>query len=262
MTESVKSTPGGEWLDALEIGVLGPEDKVAALGVLTRGMRDNPVHVAAFGDDAQRRQERLHRVFGGAYEAMGWQANMLAARGPDGTIAGVCGAMPPGGCRLGPGKQLSLMPRMLSSGPRASLRAARWLGAWAKRDPEERHWHLGPIAVDAHLQGMGVGSKLMEVFCARVDTAGEDAYLETDKPANVRFYERFGFEVIGEQEVLGVPNWFMLRNKTAALRKEKADEGCARELQEPARQPLEESGQRPGPYLVPRREEDRLRDRP
>ena len=211
MTESLKSTLGGEWLDALEIGALCPEDREAALGVITRGMRDNPVHVAAFGGDPELRQARLLRVFGGAFDAMGWQANMLAARGPDGTIVGLCGALPPGRCQLGPGKQLRLMPRMLSTGPLASLRAARWLDAWAKRDPEGRHWHLGPIAVDAHLQGMGVGSKLMEVFCARVDAAGEDTYLETDKPANVRFYERFGFEVVGEQEVLGVPNWFMLR---------------------------------------------------
>ena len=30
-------------------------------------------------------------------------------------------------------------------------------------------------------------------------------------PENVRFYERFGFEVIGEEEVLGNSNWFMLR---------------------------------------------------
>jgi hypothetical protein len=44
-----------------------------------------------------------------------------------------------------------------------------------------------------------------------MDAAGEDAYLETDKPINVRFYERFGFEVVGEQEVFGVTNWFILR---------------------------------------------------
>ena len=52
---------------------------------------------------------------------------------------------------------------------------------------------------------------MMRVFCARMDAAGEDAYLETDKPINVRFYQRFGFEVVGEQQVLGVTNWFMLR---------------------------------------------------
>ncbi len=52
---------------------------------------------------------------------------------------------------------------------------------------------------------------MMQVFCAQMDAAREDAYLETDKPENVRFYERFGFEVVGEQEVLGVTNYFMLR---------------------------------------------------
>jgi ribosomal protein S18 acetylase RimI-like enzyme len=48
-----------------------------------------------------------------------------------------------------------------------------------------------------------------------MDAAGEDAYLETDKPENVRFYERFGFEVVGEQEVIGVPNWYMARRPDA-----------------------------------------------
>jgi hypothetical protein len=51
----------------------------------------------------------------------------------------------------------------------------------------------------------------MRAFCARMDAAGEDAYLETDKPANVRFYERFGFKVVGGEEVIGVANWFMMR---------------------------------------------------
>jgi len=87
----------------------------------------------------------------------------------------------------------------------------KWLGAWSKHDLEERHWHLGPVAVDAHLQGKGIGSKLMQAFCAQMDAVGEVAYLETDKESNVRFYERFGFEVVGEEEVLGVPNWFMIR---------------------------------------------------
>jgi len=199
------------WLDGLEIGALGPADAGAALGVLARGMRDNPVHVAVFGDDSEVRQERIHRLFEGAFDAMDWRANMLAARGADGTIVGVCGALPPGGCRLDLGQQLRVMPRLFSNGLRVAVRAMRWLGAWAKQDPDERHWHLGPISVDAHLQGRGIGSKLMQVFCARVDAAGEEAYLETDKPVNVRFYERFGFEVVGEQTVLGVPNWFMIR---------------------------------------------------
>jgi len=100
---------------------------------------------------------------------------------------------------------------VLALGPRSAGRTMKWLGTWSKHDPEKRHWHLGPVAVDVHLQGRGIGSMLMRAFCERMDAAGEDAYLETDKPENVRFYERFGFEVVGEEEVIGVANWFMMR---------------------------------------------------
>jgi hypothetical protein len=37
------------------------------------------------------------------------------------------------------------------------------------------------------------------------------AYLETDRPENVRLYEKFGFVTTSEALVLGTPNWFMQR---------------------------------------------------
>jgi ribosomal protein S18 acetylase RimI-like enzyme len=194
-----------------EIGALDASEVGEALGVISRGMRDNPIHIAAFGEDPERRQKSLHRFFAAVFAVMGLQENMLVARGGDGTIVGVIGMMPPGHRLPGPGQKLRMLPSVLRNGPRAAGRTMTWLGAWGKHDPDERHWHLGPVAVDAHLQGMGIGSKLMRVFCAQMDAGGEDAYLETDKPKNVRLYERFGFEVVGEEEVLGVPNWFMLR---------------------------------------------------
>ena len=199
-------------VEGFEVGALDASEVGEALGVLARGMRDNPVHVAAFGGDPARREKDLQRLFGAAFAVMGLHEHMLVARAGDGRIVGVCGMMPPGDCRPGSGRQLRMLPGLLRIGPRAAGRTMRWMGAWAKRDPDGRHWHLGPVAVDAHLQGAGIGSKLMRVFCARMDAAGEDAYLETDKPENVGFYERFGFEVLGEAEVLGLPNWFMLRN--------------------------------------------------
>ena len=213
MTESLRRTSSGKWLDTLEIGALGPGDAEQVVGVLSRGMRDNPVHVAVYGEDPERRLERLRRIFGTAFHGMDWQRYMLAARSADGAIVGVCGILPPGNCLPTPAQQLRMLPGMLQNGPRATYRTLRWLGAWSKHHPKEHHWHLGPVAVDAGLQRRGVGSLLMEVFRAQVDASGEEAYLETDKPGNVRFYERFGFEVIGEQDVLGVPNWFMLRRR-------------------------------------------------
>ena len=200
-------------LDRLEIGALDASEVGEALGVISRGMRDNPIHIAAFGEDPERRKKSLQRFFGAAFAVMGLQKHMLVARSEDGNIMGVMGMMPPGDCLPGPGQKLRMLPSLLANGPRAAGRTMSWLAAWGKRDPEERHWHFGPLAVDAHLQGKGIGSKLLRVFCARMDAAGEVAYLDTDKLINVRLYERFGFEVVGEQEVLGVPNYFMLRRQ-------------------------------------------------
>lgn len=205
-----KITNRRAWLDWLEVGALDDSEIEEVLDVLSRGMRDNPLHVAAFGEDPEHRRRRFRRLIAAAFSVRDF-SHTLVARREDGVIVGVCGMLPPGDCVPDFGQRLRLVPTLLSMGPRVVGRAMRWMGAWQKHDPDERHWHLGPLAVDAHLQGEGVGSRMMQVFCAQMDAAHEDAYLETDKPENVRFYERFGFEVVGEQEVLGVTNWFMLR---------------------------------------------------
>ncbi len=205
-----KITNQRAWLDWMEIGAFDASEIEEVLDVLARGMRDNPLHVAAFGEDPERRRRSFRRLMAAAFSIRDF-SHTLVARREDGVIVGVCGMMPPGNCLPDFRQRLRLLPTLLSIGPRAVGRTMRWLAVWEKHDPEERHWHLGPLAVDAHLQGMGVGSRMMQVFCAQMDAAREDAYLETDKPQNVRFYERFGFKVVGEQEVLGVTNCFMLR---------------------------------------------------
>ena len=46
-------------LDLVEIGALSAMERDAALGVLSRGMRDNPLHVRVFGNDPDVREQRL-----------------------------------------------------------------------------------------------------------------------------------------------------------------------------------------------------------
>lgn len=204
-------TDGFAWLDRLEIGALDLSELEEALEVVARGMRDDPLTVAAFGDDPERRRQGFRRFLGGAAKALGWGPNMLVARDADGEIVGVCNAMLPGECLSSPSQRRRLLRSLRPDDPRAAGRLVRGLDVWARQDPKHRHRHLGPLVVDAHLQGKGVGSLLMRVFCAQMDAACEDTYLGIDKPESVRFCGRFGFEVVGEEEVLGVTTWFMLR---------------------------------------------------
>jgi predicted N-acetyltransferase YhbS len=97
------------------------------------------------------------------------------------------------------------------SGPDVSQKAAEMMAEWDRRAPDGKHWHLGPVAVEPGMKGLGIGSRMIERFCAMMDDSNEMAHLETDQLDNVRLYERFGFEAVGEGLVIGVPNWFMIR---------------------------------------------------
>jgi GNAT superfamily N-acetyltransferase len=92
------------------------------------------------------------------------------------------------------------------------MRALAELDASAPREP---HWHLSLLGVDPDRQGEGIGSALLRPVLERCDHGRRPAYLETSKPANLRFYARHGFAVRDEVELRGgLRVWTMLRAPT------------------------------------------------
>jgi GNAT superfamily N-acetyltransferase len=59
-------------------------------------------------------------------------------------------------------------------------------------------WYLGSLGADCFRQGQGRGSLLMKEVLPRCDADGVLAYLESSSPQNIPFYQRHGFEVMGE----------------------------------------------------------------
>jgi ribosomal protein S18 acetylase RimI-like enzyme len=182
----------------------------AAVEVIARGMRDNPVHLAAYGTDPVRRLQYHARLVRALLKAKPTTRLLGATR--EGILVAVAAEAPAGTCQPTPRQLLRMLPQLALLGPKAALRVRAWINAWAEHDPAEPHVHLGPVAVDAHLQGGGIGTILMREHCRWLDETQQAGYLETDKPANVGFYDRFGYEVVGQAQVLGVPNWFMRRS--------------------------------------------------
>jgi ribosomal protein S18 acetylase RimI-like enzyme len=90
-------------------------------------------------------------------------------------------------------------------------RKSYWQNEWARHDPLEQHWHLGPVGVLPSHQGKGIGTKLLSRFCQEVDACLSPAYLETDTDKNVQFYKSFGFEVVKEAEIFDIKNRYMWR---------------------------------------------------
>jgi len=202
---------GMESLENVEVRPIEGKDLQTAALVAARGMRDNPLHVAAIGDDPERRVRVLQRVFSWLLALSGRPT--LGAWDGD-RLVGVAGSAEPGRCQPSLREGVRLAPAMVMAGG-AAPRIARWFSAWGKYDPDRAHSHLGPVAVDLDLQGRGIGSLLLTAYCRRLDEAGVLSYLETDKTENVRLYERFGFVVTAEADVIGVKNWFMTRQASS-----------------------------------------------
>lgn len=75
------------------------------------------------------------------------------------------------------------------------------------------HWYLNVLGVEPSLQGKGHGSALVGHKLEDIDQQGIPAYLETSLAKNVKFYEKLGFQVIKEGNILEteVYQYFMLR---------------------------------------------------
>lgn len=199
-------------MQGLDIRDLKPNELDDGARLLGRGMSENPANVRAFGiQNEARRSRALARFFVPVLRGLYRRGLILGAFRAD-ILIGVCGMARPGLCQPPFVEKLKVIPAVVfGNRVGATLRVLRWVGEWAARDLSEPHWHLGPVAVDSHLQGRGIGGAMLAQFCARMDDCAALSYLETDKSENVHFYQKFGFSVIAEAEILGIPNWFMSR---------------------------------------------------
>jgi ribosomal protein S18 acetylase RimI-like enzyme len=200
-----------------------------AARLVGRGMRDNPSDVRIFRmPDAERRSQAMARFFMPVLHGL-FRRGLILGAFRDNGLVGVCGMARPGLCQPTPLEKLRVLPSVVSGNPVwTSLRVLTYVREWARHDPSEPHWHLGPVAVEPVLQGQGIGSAMLGDFSTRMDDGCALSYLETDKSENVLFYQRFGFTVVAEAEVLGVPNWFMSRPARAMREGGRFQDGISR----------------------------------
>jgi ribosomal protein S18 acetylase RimI-like enzyme len=92
----------------------------------------------------------------------------------------------------------------------------KWLDEIDKIHPTEAHYYLEYIAVDPKYQGKGFGSFILKHLINKADEQGVGCYLENANPRNLAFYQRFGFQVTIEKEIIGIPSWFMWRPPSKA----------------------------------------------
>jgi ribosomal protein S18 acetylase RimI-like enzyme len=170
--------------------------------VLSISMLDNPLHVAVFQDSSENSRIEIENDF---FELLSEKPGIVFVAKEKQKIIGITRM---NSCT---GKDAVNDKTESKDENDIDWRREVWLNEWARQDPKDQHWHLGPIGVLPTHQGVGVGSMLMERFCSEVDACMASAYLETDKDVNVEFYKEFGFKTISESMIFGVKNWYMLR---------------------------------------------------
>lgn len=190
----------------ISISVLRSDQTAAAACIFARAFVTSPLNAAAFGTAALSANEAFFRS---GLAVM--KGTKLVAIENSRIVGAIHWANSPG-CQLSGVEKLRAIPAMVKAfGLGSAIKVISWLSAWSKHDPCEPHAHLGPIAVDPGDQGRHIGHKLMDCYCGEIDRTCAVGYLETDRPENVGFYKRFGFEVMATMSILGVINYFMRR---------------------------------------------------
>ena len=179
---------------------------------LSRAFYDDPVSVWMLPDD-ERRREQLATFFGAVTRYHHLPNGGVLVAGDEGRIGAAALWDPPGTWQQSRLTQLRLMLALaLPFGRRLSAAAA--IGELlVANHPDEPHWYLAVIGSDPAVRGRGFGQAVMAPQLQRCDEQHCAAYLESSKAENVPYYERFGFEVIGEFHLPdgGPTLWRMLR---------------------------------------------------
>lgn len=180
---------------------------VAALSdTLGRAFFDDPV-MGWMLPDANARRRKLHRLFASLtrHHYLTNGGVEVVADGAGG-IGGAALWAPPGKWRQTRLEELRSMPGLLLTFGGSVRRGMVAEESMKANHPEEPHWYLAVIGSDPAVRGAGYGQALMNSRLDRVDAEHAPAYLESSKPDNVPYYERFGFEVTGEVALPGGPS--------------------------------------------------------
>jgi len=177
---------------------------------LSLAFHDDPVMQWLFGD-APPRPVRYLRPFFRTEGARHLRHQQVF------TVDGTPGAAywdPPGHWKTSPIDILRLAPLMARGMGARTLKALRGLGRMeAAHAKHPEHYYLAVLGTRPDRQGAGLGSALVAPVLGRCDTEGVGAYLESSKEANIPFYRRHGFEVVGEVEFPSGPTiWPMWRD--------------------------------------------------
>ncbi len=196
---------------ALAISRLDARELQDAAALLGRAFRENAMNRAVVGGSARARERSNTAGMRAVLPLVLRRGCVIAAR-LDSRLAGALVALPPGVVTVGRPSWLAMLRLLAAQRPRVAGRWSAVAEALQLHRPLAPHAYLATLGVEPQLQQVGAGRALLAHWLGEVDALAQRAYLETDSTANVAWYERFGFAVRAELEVLGVTVHLMERS--------------------------------------------------
>jgi len=181
------------------VGVLPSGLEWAAAGALAASHADYPSFRRVFPNPARR--GRALRPFFAATVRDAMRFGVVRAALTGSKVLTVAVWLPPGAFPWTARRKLTAMPyllRVLAADPRHFSKFTRYGANVERAHPTHRHSYLVLAGVHPEAQRQGLGSRLMRNELELADANGIPAYLETADPANVAYYQRFGFTVVDE----------------------------------------------------------------
>lgn len=166
--------------------------------VLGLAFADDPVFEWLIPDDSARPRRAAQLFAGQTRTHFLGLGGVEVAQDDAGRIAGATLWAPPGKWHASQASTLRSLPNLIRAFGRRLGAAGELAEVMAAAHPREPHWYLQAIGTLPSARGLGYGHALLASRLDRCDAEGVPAYLESSKPENVPYYERFGFEVTGE----------------------------------------------------------------
>lgn len=201
------------------INRLSKEDSEAVVDVLCESFYDYPVMRFVLGSDDLDYDSQLRTLIGFFAAARILRGEpMMGIRSGGDLAATVLVSRPVEG--PGPEELAAVREATWSElGDGARLRYEAFGSACAPFIPPEPHLHINMIGVRRGSQGRGLGGIMLDHVHAmsQSDPGSIGVSLTTEDPANVPFYERFGYQVVGHSVVATqLESWSFFRPDSAA----------------------------------------------
>jgi len=199
-----------------------PEDQIeAASKVLGRAFQDDPLFVYCFPDPIERKiKSAIHCEFLILLGILSGEVYITSSN-----IEGVAVWHPHGIKDQIMGKQSKEIIRRLRKIKRGEFSDFLYIermgifeefaNSFQNEHVNFPHWYLAFIGIDPIHQSKGYGSKLLRMKLAEIDEQNLSCYLHTENERNIKFYEHFGFKLIGKNKVPNSDFYHhaMLRNR-------------------------------------------------